>query len=88
METTETVYLVERTYSDDELNLLILTYATADGRATYRRERAIPLIGTGELSIAETVTVDTRELSPVTDPDRREWYREVAREVRENGIES
>jgi hypothetical protein len=27
------VWLVERTYSDDEQNLIILTYATPDGTA-------------------------------------------------------
>jgi hypothetical protein len=37
---TETVrvWLVERTYSDDEQNLIILTYATPDGSRDYRKE--------------------------------------------------
>jgi len=35
------VWLVERTYSDDEQNLIILTYATADGRQDFRKERAL-----------------------------------------------
>ena len=35
------VWLVERTYSDDEQNLIILTYATPDGEQYYRKERAL-----------------------------------------------
>lgn len=35
------VWLVERTYGDDELNLVILTYATLDGERYYRKERAL-----------------------------------------------
>jgi len=33
------VWPVERTYSDDELNLIILTYATLDGHRYFRKER-------------------------------------------------
>ena len=35
------VWLVERTYSDDEQNLVILVYATLDGKHYYRKERAL-----------------------------------------------
>lgn len=40
-EETECVWLVERTYSDDEQNLIILTYATPDGSQYFRKERAL-----------------------------------------------
>jgi len=33
------VWLVERTYSDDEQNVIILTYATTDGTRYFRKER-------------------------------------------------
>lgn len=49
------VWLVERTYSDDEQNLIILTYATPDGRQYYRKERAL------------TSFTDTRETTAGTD---------------------
>ncbi|MFB6222567.1 MAG: hypothetical protein ABEH86_02695 [Haloarcula sp.] len=38
---TVRVWLVERTYSDDEQNLIILTYATPDGEQYFRKERAL-----------------------------------------------
>ena len=41
MTETVQVWLVERTYSDDEQNLIILTYATPDGEQYFRKERAL-----------------------------------------------
>ncbi|GAB6859951.1 hypothetical protein JCM17092_00400 [Haloplanus litoreus] len=38
---TVRVWLVERTYSDDEQNVIILTYATPDGERYFRKERAL-----------------------------------------------
>ena len=35
------VWLVERTFSDDEQNIVILVYATPDGTRYYREERAL-----------------------------------------------
>jgi hypothetical protein len=35
------VWLVERTYSDDEQNIIILVYATPDGERYFRKERAL-----------------------------------------------
>lgn len=35
------VWLVERTYSDDEQNIVILVYATPDGEQYLRKERAL-----------------------------------------------
>ena len=34
-------WLVERTFSDDEQNLVILVYATTDGERYLRKERAL-----------------------------------------------
>jgi hypothetical protein len=39
------VWLVERTYSDDEQNLIILVYATTDGERYLRKERALTSSG-------------------------------------------
>lgn len=75
------VYLVERTFSDDELNLLILTYATADGEYTHRRERAIPLVGSSEINIPQRRTVHRSNLSPVTDSADKDWYRQRVSEA-------
>jgi hypothetical protein len=75
---TSRVWLVERTYSDDEQNLIILTYATPDGSLSFRKERALTSF-TGPAR-ATTVSLSVREddLSEVSDPDRREWYRSEA----------
>lgn len=39
------VWLVERTYSDDEQNIVILVYATTDGERYLRKERALTSFG-------------------------------------------
>jgi hypothetical protein len=67
------VWLVERTYSDDEQNLIILTYATPDGERYFRKERALTsFTDTRETTAAETVPADN--LGHVEDPDLREQY--------------
>lgn len=75
------VWLVERTYSDDELNLIILTYATPDGERYFRKERAL----TSFSDVRETtaaLTVDESNLGRVTDPDRREQFSAEAERMR------
>jgi hypothetical protein len=39
------VWLVERTYSDDEQNIVILVYATPNGERYLRKERALTSFG-------------------------------------------
>jgi hypothetical protein len=63
---------VERTYSDDEQNLIILTYATLDGERYYRKERALT-------SFTDTRdTTAAAEVAPEnlgrTEPDRVDQY--------------
>lgn len=68
------VWLVERTYSDDEQNLIILVYATPDGTRYFRKERALPSF-TGvarETTAALDVTAD--QLGTVEDEETRERY--------------
>lgn len=74
------VWLVERTFSDDELNLVVLTYATPDGRREFRKERALPSF-TGEARKTRvSLEVDTDDLAAVVDETTRERYAtEVAR---------
>ena len=76
------VWLVERTYSDDEQNLIILTYATPDGEQYFRKERAL----TSFTDVRDTTAaVDTvpNNLGAVDDPDRREQYAAEAQRMRE-----
>ncbi len=82
------VWLVERTYSDDEQNLIILIYATPDGTRAFRKERALPSF-TGEAR-ATTAALDVSpdNLAPVTDEATRERYaREAARMADEHDPE-
>jgi len=68
------VWLVERTYSDDEQNLIILVYATPDGRRYHRRERALTsFTGEGRETLA-ALDVPESDLGTVEDPEERERY--------------
>ncbi|SFB92055.1 hypothetical protein SAMN05444422_10338 [Halobiforma haloterrestris] len=74
------VWLVERTYSDDEQNLIILTYATTDGEQYFRKERAL----TSGSDIRETtaaVEADASNLGTVNDPELREQYANEAQRM-------
>ena len=81
---TETVrtWLVERTYSDDELNLVILTYATPDGRRYFRKERALTSFSDAP-ETAVSVLVEPNNLGDVEDSDTVEWYATEATRMRE-----
>ncbi|MFB6303266.1 MAG: hypothetical protein ABEH78_10465 [Haloferacaceae archaeon] len=76
------VWLVERTYSDDEQNLIILTYATPDGERYFRKERALTSF-TDVRDTTAAVDADPDNLGAVDDPDLREQYAAEARRMRE-----
>ncbi|RXK52004.1 hypothetical protein [Halorientalis pallida] len=71
---TERVWLVERTYGDDEQNMIILTYATPDGRRDYRKERALPSFTGPGRATQVSLDVDADNLGTVDDPETRERY--------------
>ncbi|MFB6101385.1 MAG: hypothetical protein ABEJ73_02335 [Haloplanus sp.] len=66
------VWLVERTYSDDEQNVIILTYATPDGERYFRKERALTSFSDVRDTTA-AVEADPDDLGVVED-ERREAY--------------
>lgn len=70
---TVRVWLVERTYSDDEQNLIILTYATTDGEQYFRKERALTSFGDVRDTTA-AVDAEPNNLGSVDDEDLREQY--------------
>ena len=79
---TETIrmWLVERTYSDDEQNMVILTYATRDGERYFRKERAL----TSFSDIRDTtaaVDASPSSVGAVDDPADRERYATEARRM-------
>ena len=69
----QVVWLVERTYSDDEQNLIILTYATPDGRREFRKERALTSFSDSR-DTSVSLTVDPSNLGTVDDAETRERY--------------
>ena len=76
------VWLVERTYSDDEQNLIILTYATPDGRRDFRKERALTSFS-DDRDTNVTLRVDASNLGLVDDEETREWYAAEVERVQE-----
>ncbi len=74
------VWLVERTYSDDEQNMIILTYATPEGDRYFRKERALTSFGDVRDTTA-AVDVDPDNLGDVDEPDLREQYAAEARRM-------
>lgn len=79
---TTRVWLVERTYSDDEQNLIILTYATEDGSQYFRKERAL----TSFTDVRETtaaVDAEPSNLGDVDDDALRDQYAREARRMAE-----
>ncbi|MDL0130866.1 MULTISPECIES: hypothetical protein [Halobacteriales] len=76
------VWLVERTYSDDEQNLIILTYATPDGEQYYRKERALTSF-TDVRDTTAAVDAELDNLGMVDDPDLQEQYAAEAQRMQE-----
>lgn len=77
-----TVWLVERTYSDDEQNMIILTYATTDGEQYYRKERALTSF-TDVRDTTAAVDADPDNLGVVEDSELRERYATEAKRMAE-----
>jgi hypothetical protein len=79
---TVQVWLVERTYSDDEQNLIILTYATPDGEQYFRKERALTSY-TDTRATTAAVEADPENLGAVEDDQVREQYAAEATRMRD-----
>jgi hypothetical protein len=76
------VWLVERTYSDDEQNLIILTYVTPDGERYYRKERALTSF-TDVRDTTAAVDADPDNLGAVDDDDLQEQYAAEAQRMQD-----
>jgi hypothetical protein len=79
---TVRVWLVERTYSDDEQNIIILVYATPDGERYFRKERALTSF-TDVRDTTAAVDVDPGNLGEV-EAEKREQYAAEATRIAEN----
>ena len=77
-EETLRVWLVERTFSDDEQNIVILVYATEDGSRYLRKERALTSF-TGPARVTRaSLDVAPDAVAAVDDPELESRYAEEA----------
>jgi hypothetical protein len=75
----ETVWLVDRTYSDK--GLVNLVYATVDGERYLRRQLSEQMLTRTDVTAGMDVEVD--RLEPVQDEDERERFAAEARRMTE-----
>lgn len=74
----ERVWLVERTYTDRDL--VVLVYATPDGERSVRKELSSTMLGRSTVTAA--VEADPSDLGEVEDPETRERYAKEVRRMR------
>jgi hypothetical protein len=74
--------LVERTYSDDERNLTILTYAPPHGKRYYRKERALTSF-TDVRDTTAAIDAEHDDLGSVDDPELQEQRAAEVKRVRD-----
>ena len=67
------VWLVERTFSEDKPNLIILVYATPDGKHSFTKERALTNFSTVRVTTA-AIEVDPDNLDEVGDETLENQY--------------
>ena len=79
------VWLVERTFSDDEQNIVILVYATPDGERYLRKERALTSFTGPARETRAALDVEPSALAVVDDTATEERYAtEAARMAEEH----
>ena len=78
MPDTEQLWLVERTYTDRDL--VVLVYATADGRRRRRKELASSMLE--RTTVTAAIEVDMDDLDTVDDEVTRERYAVEVERVR------
>jgi hypothetical protein len=78
-EATRRVWMVERTYSADSPNILVITYATDDGTQSYQKEWAFNRHGASDVpEVTAAIEVDPEKLVDVDDEQTRERYAQEA----------
>lgn len=80
MTDTERLWMVERTYTDRDL--VVLIYATPDGERRLRKELASTMLQ--RTTITAAVDADPGDLEPVDDDETRERYATEVERVRED----
>lgn len=74
------VWMVERTYSADSPNILVIVYATPDGTRYLRKEWAFNRYGAGDApTVTAALDVDPDRLDPVATEDCDRYANEAQR---------
>lgn len=77
-------WMVERTYSSDSPNILVIVYATPDGEQYLQKEWAFNRFGSGRApEVTAAIEADVGDLNPVEDAERRERYATEAERMRD-----
>ncbi|MFC4548732.1 MULTISPECIES: hypothetical protein [Halorussus] len=77
------LWLVERTYTDRDL--VVLVYATPDGERYLQQERAAAIVRRGDSEVTAAIDADPERLKPTEDDETRERYAtEAARMAEQN----
>ncbi|WP_336136512.1 hypothetical protein [Natronomonas amylolytica] len=78
MSDSERLWLVERTYTDRDL--VVLIYATPDGERRLRKELASTMLQ--RTTVTAAIEADPADLEPVDDEETRERYATEVERVR------
>ncbi|KAB1187153.1 MULTISPECIES: hypothetical protein [Haloferax] len=79
---TAQLWLVERSY--DDRDLIVLIYATTDGEYELRKELAAAVMHQRRMATTAAIEAPTENLEPVTDDDLRERYAAEATKMSES----
>jgi hypothetical protein len=77
------VWMVERTFSEDSPHILVIVYATPDGKRYLQKERAYNRFCGNAPEVTAAIEASDEELSPVRDPERRDRYAAEAERMME-----
>jgi hypothetical protein len=81
---TRQLWMVERTYSSDSPNILVIVYATPDGSQYLQQERAHHGFARSAPTVTAAIEAPEERLAPVDDPAERDRYATEAEWMREH----
>lgn len=81
---TRQLWMVERTYSSDSPNILVIVYATPDGSQYLQQERSHHGFARSAPTVTAAIEAPEERLAPVEDPAERDRYATEAEWMREH----
>jgi len=80
---TQRVWMVERTFSADAPHILVIVYATPDGKQYLQKEHAYNRFSGTAPEVTAALEVAPEKLATVDDAERRDRYATEATRMRE-----